>query len=66
MAVAAPGRARRACPRRRRGGRRLLFYQGKLAAARYFFRWELPAVAPKHALLRSLDPTCLEVQEAWL
>lgn len=42
------------------------FYQGKLAAARYFFRWELPAVAPKHALLRSLDPTCLEVQEAWL
>ena len=42
------------------------FYQGKLAAARYFFRWELPSVAPKHALLRSLDTTTLEVQEAWL
>ena len=41
------------------------FYRGKLAAARYFFRWELPATQPKHALLRSLDPTCLDVQEAW-
>ena len=41
------------------------FYRGKLAAARYFFRWELPATAPKHALLRSLDTSCLEMQEAW-
>ena len=41
------------------------FYRGKLAAARYFFRWELPAAGPKHALLRNLDSTCLDAQEAW-
>jgi hypothetical protein len=38
------------------------FYRGKLAAARYFFRWELPQTAPRHALLRSLDATCLEAE----
>lgn len=41
------------------------FYHGKLAAARYFFRWELPKTRPQFELLRSLDPTCLEMQEAW-
>jgi butyryl-CoA dehydrogenase len=47
------------------GGPDADFYRGKLAAARYFFRWELPATAPRHALLRSLDATCLEAEEAW-
>jgi len=35
------------------------FYQGKLAACRYFFRWELPRIGPQLALLDSLD-------SAWL
>jgi len=42
------------------------FYQGKLAACRYFFRWELPRIGPQIALLDSLDSTCLEAQPAWL
>ena len=42
------------------------FYRGKLAACRYFFRWELPRVAPQLALLDSLDSTCLEAEPAWL
>ena len=42
------------------------FYQGKLAAWRYFFRSELPRIGPQLALLDSLDSTCLEVQPAWL
>jgi len=42
------------------------FYRGKLAACRYFFRWELPRIAPQLALLDSLDATCLEAQPAWL
>jgi alkylation response protein AidB-like acyl-CoA dehydrogenase len=42
------------------------FYRGKLAACRYFFRWELPRIGPQLALLDSLDSTCLDVQPAWL
>jgi butyryl-CoA dehydrogenase len=42
------------------------FYRGKLAACRYFFRWELPRTGPQLALLDSLDSTCLETQPAWL
>ncbi|MGZ6142644.1 MAG: acyl-CoA dehydrogenase C-terminal domain-containing protein, partial [Myxococcales bacterium] len=42
------------------------FYRGKLAACRYFFRWELPRIGPQLALLDSLDTTCLEAQPAWL
>ena len=42
------------------------FYRGKLAACRYFFRWELPRTGPMLALLDSLDSTCLETQPAWL
>ncbi len=41
------------------------FYRGKLAAARYFFQWELPKTKPQHALLRRLDATCLEMEDAW-
>ena len=41
------------------------FYQGKLRACQYFFRYELPRTAAQHELLRSLDPTCLEMRDAW-
>ena len=41
------------------------FYQGKLQACRYFFRYELPKTAAQHALLRSLDPTCLDMHDQW-
>jgi hypothetical protein len=41
------------------------FYRGKLQACRYFFRYELPKTAAQHELLRSLDPTCLEMRDAW-
>ena len=41
------------------------FYDGKRAAARYFFRWELPKVGPMLDLLASGDPTTLEMRDAW-
>ncbi len=41
------------------------FYRGKLQACQYFFRHELPKTAAQHALLRSLDATCLEMHDAW-
>ena len=41
------------------------FYRGKLQACRYFFRYELPKTKPLHELLRSLDATCLEMQDSW-
>jgi len=41
------------------------FYRGKLAAARYFFHWELPKTGPQHTLLRSLDSSCFDMQESW-
>ncbi|VXC38900.1 Acyl-CoA dehydrogenase [Burkholderia sp. 8Y] len=41
------------------------FYRGKLAAADYFFRWELPRVGPQFDLLVSLDRTTLDMQDAW-
>jgi butyryl-CoA dehydrogenase len=34
------------------------FYEGKLRACRYFFRWELPRTEPLHELLRTLDDSC--------
>lgn len=34
------------------------FYRGKLAACRYFFRYELPKVHATFALVGSLDDTC--------
>ena len=42
------------------------FYDGKLAACRYFFRWELPKTEAQAALLQSLDDTCLAVRDAQL
>ncbi|HMN80416.1 MAG TPA: acyl-CoA dehydrogenase [Burkholderiaceae bacterium] len=41
------------------------FYAGKLQAARYFLRWELPKVEPMIALLAQLDTTTLDMQDAW-
>jgi len=37
------------------------FYRGKLAACRWFYRWELPKVRQWHELLRSLDDTTLSM-----
>jgi alkylation response protein AidB-like acyl-CoA dehydrogenase len=39
------------------------FYVGKLAACRYFFRYELPRIAPALALLRALDDTALAIPD---
>jgi alkylation response protein AidB-like acyl-CoA dehydrogenase len=41
------------------------FYDGKRAATRYFFNWELPKVDAQFDLLASLDATSLEMVEAW-
>ena len=47
------------------GARTGEFYEGKRAAARFFFRYELPKVGPQLDLLASLDRTTLDVEEAW-
>ena len=39
------------------------FYQGKIAACRYFFRYELPTVYTKLGVVEALDPTCLDIEE---
>ncbi|MFE3193227.1 acyl-CoA dehydrogenase [Nocardia sp. NPDC059240] len=44
---------------------RTAFRQGKLLAARYFFRWELPRTAAQFDLLDSGDRTTLELDESW-
>ncbi len=41
------------------------FYDGKRAAARFFFRWELPKVGPMLDLLASGDTTTLEMRADW-
>ncbi|WP_405093878.1 acyl-CoA dehydrogenase [Micromonospora sp. NBC_01392] len=41
------------------------FFAGKRAAARYFYRWELPKVAAQFDLLESLDRTTLDMRESW-
>ncbi|MEM7083182.1 MAG: acyl-CoA dehydrogenase [Pseudomonadota bacterium] len=40
------------------------FYEGKVAACRYFFRYELPRASAQFALVGSLDRTCLDMSEA--
>ncbi len=42
------------------------FYDGKRAAARYFFHFELPRTGPQFDLLNSLDRTTLDTNAAWL
>ena len=41
------------------------FYDGKRAAGRYFFRYELPRTGPQLDLLESLDRTTLEMRTDW-
>jgi butyryl-CoA dehydrogenase len=41
------------------------FYQGKLQACQFFFRYELPKTAAQNELLRQIDPTCLEMCDEW-
>lgn len=41
------------------------FYDGKRAATRYFFHYELPRTAPQLDLLESLDRTTLEMRDSW-
>ena len=41
------------------------FYQGKLQACQYFFRYELPRTRAQHTLLRSMDATCLAMRDQW-
>jgi alkylation response protein AidB-like acyl-CoA dehydrogenase len=38
------------------------FYAGKLAACRYFFRYDLPRAHAQFTLVRALDQTCLEIR----
>jgi butyryl-CoA dehydrogenase len=39
------------------------FYQGKLQACRFFFRYELPKVTTQASLLKRLDDTCLKMPD---
>ena len=39
------------------------FYEGKMQACRYFFRWELPKIKAQAELLSGLDTTCLDMPE---
>lgn len=41
------------------------FYRGKLAACRYFFRYELPVTSHFAELLQALDATTLATPPAW-
>ena len=42
------------------------FYEGKIAACRYFYRYELPQIETQCELLGAMDTTCLDtVAEAF-
>jgi len=41
------------------------FYQGKMQAAQYFIQWELPTMYHDAELLKTLDDTCINMQEKW-
>ena len=41
------------------------FYQGKLQACSYFFKWELPKTQHWFELLHHRDMTCLDMQDGW-
>ena len=41
------------------------FYEGKRAAGRYFFHYELPKASTQFAVLNSLDRTALDAQPEW-
>jgi butyryl-CoA dehydrogenase len=42
------------------------FYDGKRAAARFFYRYELPRTGPQLDLLARLDRTTLDAEPDWL
>ena len=42
------------------------FYDGKRAAARYFFTHELPRIQPQLDVLESLDVSLVELNDSWL
>lgn len=42
------------------------FHQGKIAAAKYFFDFELPLVKTWLAPVRTLNPLCQNLQASWL
>lgn len=44
------------------GDKNTAFYQGKLYACQYFFRWEMPQLQHWHALLKNADDTCYQMQ----
>ncbi|OTG79483.1 acyl-CoA dehydrogenase [Acinetobacter sp. ANC 5054] len=41
------------------------FMAGKLQAAQYFIRWELPEIEHQAKLLVNFDETCLDMQQDW-
>ena len=41
------------------------FLAGKLQAAQYFMRWELPKVKHQANLLQGFDETCMTMQSDW-
>lgn len=41
------------------------FYMGKLQAAKYFMRWELPAIQRDLNLLADMDNTCADMNPDW-
>ena len=45
--------------------RKLRFIGGKLAACRYFYRWELPRIDRWLGLLEPVDRTPLDVADDW-
>jgi alkylation response protein AidB-like acyl-CoA dehydrogenase len=47
------------------GGPEVAFYRGKLAACRYFYRWELPRLDRWLRLLEPVDRTPLDVADDW-
>jgi butyryl-CoA dehydrogenase len=42
------------------------FYDGKRAAGRFFYRYELPRTGPQLELLARVDRTVLDTEPAWL
>jgi butyryl-CoA dehydrogenase len=39
------------------------FYDGKIAAMKFFFTYELPKIKPNLELVAQLDSTCYDLQE---
>ena len=46
-------------------GEEKAFYLGKVQAAKYFVRWELPLVQRDISLINDMDDSCSEMQAEW-